>query len=105
MDQGGFQLWHLPFWIINYGLAALAWTAIGRFLLGGFVQEGSRNYIWRAFVALSAPALAFARLLSPRAIGDRLLPLVAAFWMFVLRIAAFLLLFHAGLVPRISSGG
>jgi hypothetical protein len=104
MGEGGFQAGYLPFWIINYGLAMLAWTCIGRFMLSAFVGEGSRNYIWRAFVALSALPIGLARLITPLAIGGRALPLVAAFWLFLLRIVAFLVLFHAGLVPRISGG-
>jgi uncharacterized protein YggT (Ycf19 family) len=96
------QLSHLPFWLTNYGLAMVAWTCIGRFMLSVFVAEGSRNYIWRAFVAISAPAMACARAISPRAVGLPLLPLVAAFWLFLLRVIIFIVLFHAGMVPRIS---
>jgi len=87
---------------MNYGLAMIAWTCIGRFMLSAFVAEGSRNYIWRAFVAISAPAIACARAISPSAIPFGFLPVVAAFWLFMLRVVLFIVLFHAGLVPRIS---
>lgn len=105
MTGAGFFLGHLPFWIVNYGLAMLAWTCIGRFMLSGFVAEDSRNYIWRAFRAISRPALWLVRPIVPLQIGPRALPLAAAFWLFMLRIVAFLVMFHAGLVPRVSGGG
>jgi hypothetical protein len=105
MQQPDFFLSHLPFWVVNYGLALLAWTCIGRFMLSAFVAEESRNYIWRSFVAITWLPMRLLRPIVPLQIGPRLLPLAVAFWLFMLRIVAFLAMFHAGLAPRVSGGG
>lgn len=104
------QLWY--FHVPNYLLAALMWTMLGRFLLGLFVPLEWDNYIWRFFRRLTDPVLDLVRWITPSFMVDSLLPLVAVFWIIVLRIgwqmlvlpearAFYLLVLHLfGLVPE-----
>lgn len=99
--------YHLP----NYLLAVLIWTLLGRFLLGLFVPEDWDNYIWRFFRAVTDPVLRATRAITPSFMVEGLLPLVAVFWLVVLRIllqaavfpearAFYLLVLHLmGLIP------
>ncbi len=99
-------LGYLPFWILNYGLAIVVWSCVGRFLLGFFVpamQPG--NYIWRAFVALTEWPVRIVGFITPSIVRPVWLPLLTAIWFYYLRIAAFIVLAGAGMVPRLSTGG
>jgi len=99
-----FVLGHLPFWIVNYGLAAVMWSCLGRFLLAWFVpaiQPG--NYIWRAFVALTEWAVRAVGWVTPRYVNPIFLPPIAALWLFYARIGAFVLLSSVGMVPRLDA--
>lgn len=98
-----FLLGYLPFWLATYALAAVGWTCIGRFLMQWVVPPDSSNYIWRAFRWLTDWAVAAARLLVPRAVSPHFLPLVAAFWLFVLRISLGVAMLAAGWAPRIGA--
>jgi uncharacterized protein YggT (Ycf19 family) len=100
--------YHIP----NYVLAALIWTLIGRFLLGLFVPPDWDNYIWRFFRTVTDPVLRITARLTPSFMVEGLLPLVAVFYLFLLRIllqvvvfpearAFYLLLLHLlGIVPE-----
>ncbi len=71
--------------LVNYLLAALGYTLLGRFLLSLFAPAGWDNYIWRFFVRVTDPALALVRRISPKSVPDGLLPVVAFFWILLLR--------------------
>jgi hypothetical protein len=105
MQGTDFIAGHLPFWAVTYGLAAIGWTLIGRFALQFLVPQDSRLYIWRAFRALTDWAVALARLLVPSFVPPGYLPLVAAFWIFVLRMALGVLMWSAGWAPRFAPPG
>ncbi len=98
-----------PFWdfwyfhIANYIAAVVTYTLIGRFLLSLFLPPDSANHVWRFFRVISDWAVASARIITPRYVLPFLLPVVAAFWLFVLRHAYFLLLARAGLAPTVGS--
>ncbi len=97
-----FVLRYLPFWIANYALAVVFWSCLGRFLLGFFVPRMQpTNYIWRAFYWLTEWAVWTTRWITPAAIGPLLMPPVAAFWVFHLRIALFFILGAYGMVPKV----
>ncbi len=98
-----FDYWyfHLP----NFVLAALFWTLLGRFALGLFVPENWDNYIWRAFVRLTQPVVSVVRAITPAIVGPRLLLLLAAVWVFVLRLAFYAVLAARGLVPTLQGAG
>lgn len=102
MDSSHFILGHLPFWLVTYGLAVIGWTLIGRFMLQFLVPQDSALYIWRAFRWLTDWAVATARLLVPSYVPPGYLPLVAAFWVFALRLVLGVLLWSAGWAPRLA---
>ena len=87
---------HLP----NYLLAALGYTLLARFALGFFVAPDWNNYIWRFFRRVTDPCLAAAAYITPAQIGATpFLPIIAAFWTFLLRFAFYFALAAAGLAP------
>lgn len=86
------QYWY--FLIPEYLLGVLIWTMLGRFVLGLFVPENWDNYIWRFFRRLTDPVLDAVRWITPRFMVEPLLPLVAVFWLVVLRIGL-----HAAMFP------
>jgi YggT family protein len=94
-----------PFWqywyfhIPNYLLAALMYTMLGRFLLGLFVAPDWNNYIWRFFRRVTDPVLAVVAAITPRFMVPGLMPLVAVFWIIVLRVAYWIVLVQLQLAP------
>jgi hypothetical protein len=96
---------HLPFWIAMYVLALTAWACIGRFLMQVFVAHDSPNYIWRGFRLLTDWAVWCARRMVPSYVAGRFLPLVAAFWLFGIRLVLGVLLVGLGMAPSISPPG
>jgi hypothetical protein len=102
MAQPDFFWGYLPFWAVNYGLALAGWACVGRWMLS-FIVPGLQpnNYIWRSFVWLTEWAVRTARLITPASLGPRWMPLVASFWIFWLRIAAYAAMAAAGLTPHV----
>lgn len=101
--QTDFFWGYLPFWIVNYGLALVVWCCVGRFLLFMFVAgRHPENYIWRSFVALTSWWIRPVQYVTPRLISPFYMPLVAAFWLYALRIVLFLMLRHWGLAPTLT---
>ena len=96
-----------PFWdywyfhLRNDIVAALIYTLIGRMLLGLFVSPDWHNYIWRAFIRLTDPILKAVGLITPTFVTQGLLPLVAIFWLLVLRFAYWAVLGSYGLAPSL----
>jgi hypothetical protein len=106
MSDVGFFLNYPVFWIVNYGLAIVIWSCVGRFLLAFFVPSMQpSNYIWRAFVALTEWALIAVRYITPGFVRPFMLAPIAAFWLFHIRVVAFLIMWRWGLVPPIGAGG
>ncbi len=93
---------HLLFWVVTYVLALTAWACIGRFAMQAFITADSRNYIWRGFRLLTDWAVWMARRAIPSFVGETWLPLVAALWLFGLRLVFGIMMLSAGLAPRIS---
>jgi len=102
MQQPHFIFGYLPFWIVNYGLAIVVWSCVGRFLFGFFAAVQPRNYIWRGFLFLTGWAVGGTRFITPAAVPEFLLPLAAAVWVFLLRIVVFGLMWQAGMTPRLA---
>ncbi len=92
----------LPFWIVNYGLALVAWSCIARFGMQSFMAPDSPNYIWRAFRFLTDWWLALVRAVTPLYVSPVFHPLIGALWAFGIRFAATLAMFALGLAPRLS---
>jgi hypothetical protein len=95
------QYWYYN--IPNYLLAALAYTMLGRFMLGFFVPEDWNNYIWRAFIRLSDPIIAVVRYITPLAVTHLWILILAALWIHLVRIAFTLAMLSWGLVPMIDA--
>jgi hypothetical protein len=100
-----FVLGHLPFWIVTYVLALTAWACLGRFMMQVFLPADSPNYIWRGFRKLTDWAVGLARLAVPSYVAAGALPLVAACWLFGLRMVFGILMLSAGLAPSITPAG
>jgi hypothetical protein len=94
----------LTFWILNYALAAVVWSCVGRFMLSWFVpslQPG--NYIWRGFVFVTEWAVRAAAWITPSYVRPVFLPLVAAFWLYwFARPLLFVTFVQLGLTPGLA---
>jgi hypothetical protein len=92
------------FWVLNYALAVVVWSCVGRFLLSWFVpaiQPG--NYIWRGFVLVTQWAVGGIGAITPSYVAPIFLPLVTAFWLYWgARPLLFVTFVQAGLVPRLA---
>jgi uncharacterized protein YggT (Ycf19 family) len=92
---------HWYYFVPQYLLAVLMWTMAGRFLLGLFVPQDWGNYIWRFFRRLTDPVLAAVRPITPSFMIEPLLPLVALWWLLVLRVGFEVLMGRLGLRPSL----
>jgi hypothetical protein len=90
---------HLP----NYAFAVLFWTLIGRFMLAFFLPPDSPNYIFRWFRRLTDWFMRPVVYVTPSMMPPGVLPLVAAFWVVVGRVAFFMAMYAAGLTPRMGT--
>lgn len=104
-NQPDFVFGYLPFWIVNYGLAVVTWCCVGRFLLGFLIARQPQNYIWRSFLWLTNWAVVAASWITPRYVHPVFLPPIAAMWLFLIRIALFMLMWRAGLTPSVTPPG
>lgn len=95
------QYWyfHLP----NFVLAAVMYTLVGRLILTFFVAPEWKNYIWRAFVRITDPAVRLTRLVTPQVLPHILVLIFAILWVMLLRILLFALLGSMGLLPSVSA--
>jgi uncharacterized protein YggT (Ycf19 family) len=95
-----FQYWcfHLP----NFVLAAVMYTLLGRLLLSLFVPPDWKNYIWRAFVRITEPAVRATRFVTPQALPQVIVLVFAILWVMLLRIALFAVLGSLGLLPSVN---
>jgi hypothetical protein len=93
-----------PFWtfwyfhIPNYVLAVVMYTLIGRFVLAFLFAPDSPNYIWRGFRRITDWAVAVFSYITPRYIHPLFLPMIGAYWLFVIRHAYFVVMARAALV-------
>ena len=97
-----FVFGHMPFWIVTYVLALTGWACVGRFLMQAIVPADSPNYIWRGFVFLTGWAVWLARRAVPSYVTPMFLPLVAAYWLFAIRMVFGLIMLSAGFAPRLT---
>jgi hypothetical protein len=92
---------HFP----NYAFALLFWTLIGRFMFGIFLPPDSPNYIYRWFRRLTDWLMRPVAYITHPIIPRFVLPLAAAFWVAMARVAFFMALYAAGLTPRVPLAG
>jgi hypothetical protein len=76
--------WHYQ--ALNFVLAALMYTLIGRAILGLIVSPDSKNYIWRFFVRITDPFIALITPVTPKAAVPVVVWLFGAVWLFWLRV-------------------
>ena len=99
--QGNDFFWdYLPFQLVTYGLAVVAWTCLGRFALAIFVKDSSKNYILKWFERLTEWPIRLIAFITPNAVARGLMPLVAAVWYFLLRFVAYLFFANLGMIPK-----
>ncbi len=89
----------------NYLLAALMYTMLARFLVGLTGLDPASVPLGRALHAISRPVLAATALLTPRYAHGPFLPLLAAFWLALLRLAWFVAASRLGLVAAPAPAG
>ena len=93
------------YYLPSYLLAVLMWACLGRFLLSLFFSPEHPNNIWRAFRRTTDPVVRAVAYVTPRFMLPILMPLVAAFWLFVARIAFWIVMYSNGLAPRLADYG
>ncbi|MGE0341158.1 MAG: hypothetical protein AB7O79_14925, partial [Xanthobacteraceae bacterium] len=76
------------------------YTMLGRVLLSLFLEPDSKNYIWRAFCAITDPALKLIAPLTPKATAPVVFWLFGFVWMFWLRVLLLLAFFYFGLIGK-----
>jgi YggT family protein len=86
---------HLP----NLVLAALMYTALGRFVLTFIFDPDSKNYIWRFFVRLTDPVVKLVGFVTPHAVPPLVVLLFAIVWLFAARAALLLAVSLIGFAP------
>jgi uncharacterized protein YggT (Ycf19 family) len=93
------QYWyfHLP----NFVLAAVMYTLIGRLLLSFFAPPDWQNYIWKAFLRITNPAVGAVRAITPRVVPEIVVLIFAVLWIMLARIALLLVFGNLGLLPRL----
>jgi YggT family protein len=103
MQADPFQLQFLPFHVINYALAAVFYTLIGRSILGVFVRQDSPFFVMRFFRLITEPFMKAFRFMTPGFMHPALAPLYVGFWVFLIRLAFGLVMLNYGLAPRLSA--
>lgn len=94
-------LFHLP----NYALSAILYSMFGRFALSLFLAPQSPNYIYRWFRLLTEPFVRATAFVTPSFVQPIYLPLIATFWLTVIRLVFFGIMFNLGLVPTLAPQG
>ena len=92
-----------PFHLANYLLAVVAYTLIGRSILGLFVPRTSNFFVMRFFRLLTDPFIRMFRIVTPGFLHPFAVPLYVAFWIFVIRFAFGITMLKFGLAPVLSA--
>jgi uncharacterized protein YggT (Ycf19 family) len=93
---------YLPFHALNYLLAVVGYTLIGRSFLGLFVPQTSTFFVMRFFRSITEPFLRLFRPVTPGFLHPFAVPLYVAFWIFVLRAVFGITMLNVGLAPSLS---
>jgi uncharacterized protein YggT (Ycf19 family) len=96
-SQGLFWLYQIP----NLALAALMYTLMGRFILSLFFQPDSEKVIWSVFRQITQPAVNAVQLLTPAAVHERVVVLLAVVWVLLVRLLIFLGFAMMGWLPSL----
>jgi uncharacterized protein YggT (Ycf19 family) len=101
MEIDAFFLRNLPYLAVQYLLAAMFWTLIGRFLLQFFFADPNANYIMRFFVRVTNPVYRIFGFITPGFLHPAFLPLYYGFIMLLLRLLFHILMTLAGFAPTL----
>ncbi len=96
-SQGLFWLYQAP----NLALAALMYTLMGRFILSLFFADDSDKVMYKVFRQVTQPAVEAVQLVTPAAVHDRVVVLLAVVWLLFIRMLLFVGFAAAGLLPSI----
>ncbi|MDP3408599.1 hypothetical protein [Bosea sp. (in: a-proteobacteria)] len=96
-SQGLFWLYQAP----NLALAALMYTLLGRFLLSLVFPDDSQKVIWKTFRQITQPAIAAVKIVTPGAVHERIVILLAFVWLLFIRMVLFIGFAAAGWLPTI----
>ena len=97
-DFWSYWYFHIP----NFVLAAVAYTLMGRLVLGLFVPENWDNYIWRGFKAITDPFVRIVRFVTPAILTHPVVMIFGVLWLMALRVGYLALLVRLGLAPMAS---
>jgi hypothetical protein len=89
------------FSVVNFVLAAVMYTLLGRFLLSLVFDDRSQAVIWTVFRQVTQPLVDAAALVTPAVVPTRIVILFAALWCLALRMLLYVLLRMYGLAPSI----
>lgn len=95
---------HWTFHVPNYLLAILMYMALGRFVLSLLFPADAPNVLFRAFVAITEPAVRPVRFITPAAVPHGVVLLFTFFWIFLLRVGFFMVMAANGLIPPLVPG-
>jgi uncharacterized protein YggT (Ycf19 family) len=96
--QGSFWAYQLP----NLLIAMMMYTLIGRFLLSLFHEPDSDKVLWRVFKQVSDPVVNTVAAITPADVPERLIYIFAFIWLFVFRIALYVMMRMYGIAPSIA---
>jgi hypothetical protein len=96
--QGSFWAYQLP----NLIIAMMMYTLIGRFLLSLIYESDSDRVVWRVFKQVTDPVVGAVAVITPIDVPERVLYLFAFIWLFVLRIALYIVMRMYGVAPSIA---
>ncbi len=96
--QGSFWAYQLP----NLIIAMMMYTLIGRFLLSLIYETDSDRVIWKVFKQITDPVVGVVAAVTPLVVPERVLYIFAFIWLFVIRIALYVVMRMYGLAPSIA---
>jgi hypothetical protein len=96
--QGSFWIYQLP----NLLIAMMMYTLIGRFLLSLIYESNSDNVMWRVFKQVTDPVVDSVATITPADVPERVIYVFAFIWLFVARIALYIVMRMYGVAPSIA---
>ena len=97
----------IPFWSLwyfhlpNFVLAVVMYSMLGRVVLGLILDHDSKNYIWRAFCAITDPFVKMFAVVTPKTTAPVVLWLFGFVWLFWLRVLLLVIFLQFGAIPKI----
>jgi hypothetical protein len=96
--EGAFWTYQIP----NLLLAMMMYTIIGRFILSMVFPPESDKVVWKVFRQITQPVIAATAFITPASVPERVIYLFAFIWLFVIRIALYIVMRMYGLAPSIA---